>query len=122
MAAHLEARYPELQGAVLVIHTKNNGDISEASSGKNKVELDKLRELSKTIDHWDNPHKAVVSVMVLREGWDVQNVPTIVGLRPLHQRAAGSCPSRRWGADCAACFAVSRRSFRWSETGDRRVH
>jgi len=25
-----------LEGAVLVIHTKNNGEISEAASGKNK--------------------------------------------------------------------------------------
>ncbi len=81
VAAHLEARYPELNGAVLVIHTKNNGEISESASGKSKEQLNQLREQSKTIDHWDNKHKAVVSVMVLREGWDVQNVTTIVGLR-----------------------------------------
>jgi type III restriction enzyme len=81
VAAHLEARYPELRDAVLVIHTKNNGEISESASGKSKEELNRLREQSKTIDHWDNKHKAVVSVMVLREGWDVQNVTTIVGLR-----------------------------------------
>jgi type III restriction enzyme len=87
VAAHLEARYPELQGAVLVIHTKNNGDISEASSGKSNEELNALREQSKTIDDWSNKHKAVVSVMVLREGWDVQNVTTIVGLRPYTSKA-----------------------------------
>jgi type III restriction enzyme len=62
VAAHLEARYPELNGAVLVIHTKNNGEISESASGKSKEELNRLREQSKTIDHWDNKHKAVVSV------------------------------------------------------------
>jgi type III restriction enzyme len=87
VAAHLEARYSELQGAVLVIHTKNNGDISEASSGKSNEELNALREQSKTIDDWGNKHKAVVSVMVLREGWDVQNVTTIVGLRPYTSKA-----------------------------------
>jgi type III restriction enzyme len=81
VAAHLEARYPELNGAVLVIHTKNNGEISESASGKSKEQLNQLREQSKTIDHWDNKYRAVVSVMVLREGWDVQNVTTIVGLR-----------------------------------------
>jgi type III restriction enzyme len=70
-----------LNGAVLVIHTKNNGEISESASGKSKEQLNQLREQSKTIDRWDNKHKAVVSVMVLREGWDVQNVTTIVGLR-----------------------------------------
>lgn len=87
VAAYLEARYPELNGAVLVIHTKNNGEISESVSGKSKEQLDLLREQSKTIDRWDNKHKAVVSVMVLREGWDVQNVTTIVGLRPYTSKA-----------------------------------
>jgi type III restriction enzyme len=87
VAKYLEDRYPELDGSVLVIHTKNNGEISEASSGKSNEELDKLREQSKTIDDWDNKHRAVVSVMVLREGWDVQNVTTIVGLRPFSSKS-----------------------------------
>ena len=87
VAKHLEARYGELDGSVLVIHTKNNGEISEASSGKSNEELNLLREQSKTIDNWDNKHKAVVSVMVLREGWDVRNVTTIVGLRPYTSKA-----------------------------------
>jgi len=39
---YLESRYSELKDAVLVIHTKNNGEISEASTGKSKEELDKL--------------------------------------------------------------------------------
>jgi type III restriction enzyme len=81
VAKYLEDRYPELSNAVLVIHTKNNGEISEAASGKNKEELNFLRKESREIDSWDNKNKAVVSVMVLREGWDVQNVTTIVGLR-----------------------------------------
>lgn len=82
VAEHLESRYPELSGSVLVIHTKKNGEISEASTGKSKEELDKLRKESREIDNWENKHKAVVSVMVLREGWDVQNVTAIIGLRP----------------------------------------
>ncbi len=82
VAAFLERRYEELRDAVLVIHTKNNGEISEASSGKSKEELDKLRKLSREIDKAENPYRAIVSVMVLREGWDVQNVVSIVGLRP----------------------------------------
>ncbi|MFZ4642877.1 MAG: DEAD/DEAH box helicase [Phycisphaerales bacterium] len=72
---------PELQGGVLVIHTKNNGDISEAASGKNKEELDKLRKEANAIDSWNSPVKAIVSVLMLKEGWDVRNVTTIVGLR-----------------------------------------
>ena len=43
--------------------------------------MTKLRELAKSIDGADSPYKAIVSVMVLKEGWDVRNVTTIVGLR-----------------------------------------
>jgi type III restriction enzyme len=81
VAAYLEGHYPDLKGAVLVIHTKSNGEISEATSGKNKEELDELRKQANAIDGPDSPYKAIVSVMVLKEGWDVRNVTTIVGLR-----------------------------------------
>jgi len=81
VANYLEGTYPDLKGAVLVIHTKDNGEISESTSGKSKDELTKLRELAKSIDGADSPYKAIVSVMVLKEGWDVRNVTTIVGLR-----------------------------------------
>ena len=87
VAEFLERRYPELADAVLVIHTKNNGEISEASSGKSQEELEKLRKLSRQIDHTDNPYQAIVSVMMLREGWDVQNVVSIVGLRPFKSKS-----------------------------------
>ncbi len=81
VAAYLEGHYPDLKDAVLVIHTKSNGEISESTSGKNKDELDKLREEANSIDSLSNPYKAIVSVMMLKEGWDVRNVTTIVGLR-----------------------------------------
>lgn len=81
VGAHLEKICPELEGAVLVIHTKNNGEISEAASGKNKDELEKLRKEANDIDTWKSPHKAIVSVLMLKEGWDVRNVTTIVGPR-----------------------------------------
>ena len=81
VAEYLESNYPDLKDAVLVIHTRNNGDISESTSGKSKEELDKLRRQANEIDGLDSPYKAIVSVMVLKEGWDVRNVTTIVGLR-----------------------------------------
>jgi type III restriction enzyme len=81
VAEYLEATYPELKNSVLVIHTKKNGEISEASTGKAKEELEKLRKQSNEIDGWDSPFKAIVSVLMLKEGWDVKNVTTIVGLR-----------------------------------------
>jgi type III restriction enzyme len=83
VAAYLRTTYPEFaeKDAVLVIHTKNNGEISESTSGKSKEDLDKLREQARSIDGFDSPFKAIISVMVLKEGWDVRNVTTIVGLR-----------------------------------------
>lgn len=80
VGAYLET-LPEFAGRVLVIHTKANGEISESASGKDKEELARLRQQSRDIDLPESPYRAIVSVMVLREGWDVQNVTTIVGLR-----------------------------------------
>jgi type III restriction enzyme len=78
---YLEDHYSDLKDAVLVIHTKNNGEISESTTGKSKEEMDFLRQQANAIDSQDSPYKAIVSVMVLKEGWDVRNVTTIVGLR-----------------------------------------
>ena len=81
VGAYLERTAAELEGRVLVIHTKSNGEISEAASGKAKEELEALRKASNSIDGWDSPYRAIVSVLMLKEGWDVRNVTTIVGLR-----------------------------------------
>ena len=81
VATYLESTYPELQGAVLTIHTNKSGEISEATSGKSKEELDFLRKQANEIDSLSSPYKAIVSVLMLKEGWDVKNVTTIVGLR-----------------------------------------
>lgn len=81
VAKYLEDYYPDLKDAVLVIHTKNNGEISESTSGKGKEELENLRKQANAIDGLDTPYKAIISVMMLKEGWDVRNVTTIVGLR-----------------------------------------
>ncbi len=79
---YLQSTYPEFHDAVLTIHTKNNGEISETATGKKEEELKILRKASNDIDDWSSPHKAIVSVLMLKEGWDVKNVTTIVGLRP----------------------------------------
>lgn len=79
VAEYLEAIYPELKDKVLVIHTKNNGDINESDSKQTQDELKRLREAANNIDH--NQYLAVVSVLMLREWWDVKNVTTIVWLR-----------------------------------------
>jgi type III restriction enzyme len=100
---YLLQRYPELQDAVLVIHTKNNGEISEAATGKSKEELDRLRKESREIDNFDDPNKAIVSVMMLREGWDVQNVVTIVGLRA-YSAKSGILPEQTLGRGLRRMF------------------
>jgi type III restriction enzyme len=81
VAEYLESTYSEFKNAVLVIHTNNNGEISESDAKKSKEELEKLRKQSNQIDTWDSPYKVIVSVLMLKEGWDVRNVTTIVGLR-----------------------------------------
>ena len=75
--------YPEFAdvGAVLVIHTNKNGEISESDAKKSKEELDILRKAANEIDSWESPVKVIVSVLMLKEGWDVRNVTAIVGLR-----------------------------------------
>lgn len=87
VSEYLQLTYPELKDAVLTIHTKDNGEISESASGKSKEELEKLRKESNEIDTWESPYKVIVSVLMLKEGWDVRNVTTIVGLRAYSSRA-----------------------------------
>lgn len=96
VARYLENNFAELKDAVLVIHTKKNGEISESASGKSAEELQMLREQANTIDDFDNPYKAIVSVMMLKEGWDVRNVTTIVGLRA-YSAPSGILPEQTLG-------------------------
>ncbi len=84
----LEKEYQIFKNAVLVIHTNKSGEISEtANTKKAKEELEKLRKAANDVDEASSPYKAIVSVMMLREGWDVKNVSTIVGLRPYKSKA-----------------------------------
>ena len=67
--------------SVLVIHTNRQGEIVEGASKARQQELEFLREAARRVDEPDNPYRAIVSVLMLREGWDVRNVTTIVPLR-----------------------------------------
>ena len=88
VANYLESHYSDLKDAVLTIHTKSNGEISESRSGKAKEELELLRKQSNEIDDASSPYKAIVSVLMLKEGWDVRNVTTIVGLRAYSSKSS----------------------------------
>ena len=78
---YLERNYSDLKGKVLTIHTNKSGDIAEKVTGKDKEELERLRVQANAIDSHESPYKVIVSVLMLKEGWDVKNVTTIVGLR-----------------------------------------
>ncbi|MCK9439373.1 DEAD/DEAH box helicase family protein [Patescibacteria group bacterium] len=81
VADFIEQNYPKLKGAVLTIHTNKSGEISESKAGKKEKELKQLRDEANNIDSLESPYKVIVSVLMLKEGWDVKNVTTIVGLR-----------------------------------------
>jgi type III restriction enzyme len=49
--------------------------------------LDKARKISREIDDERSPANCIVSVLMLREGWDVQSVTVIAGLRPYSSKA-----------------------------------
>ncbi|MEW5992857.1 MAG: DEAD/DEAH box helicase family protein [Candidatus Zixiibacteriota bacterium] len=68
------------EAEVLVIHTDSEGEIT-------KGDLEKAREAARDIDKPENRTKAIVSVMMLREGWDVNNVTVVLGLRPFTAKA-----------------------------------
>ncbi len=110
VAEYLEGCYPALKDAVLVIHTKNNGEISEAQTGKAKEELEKLREQSNKIDEPDSPYKAIVSVLMLKEGWDVRNVTTIVGLRA-YSAQSNILPEQTLGRGLRKMYADSVEEY-----------
>ena len=85
IADDLQARYPDLAGKVLNIHTNRRGDVVETKS--NLPYIDELRQAARQVDSDANPYKAIVSVLMLREGWDVRNVVVIVPLRPYTAKA-----------------------------------
>ncbi|MCL6494964.1 MAG: DEAD/DEAH box helicase family protein [Ignavibacterium sp.] len=80
----LELKNPEEE--VMVIHVKSKGEGETEIKISEKV-LPKLRELARKIDEPDNKVKIIVSNLMLREGWDVQNVSIVLGLRPFTSKA-----------------------------------
>ena len=67
-------------GQLLLIHTDKKGEIQ-------KRDLEIAREAARSIDRPESKIRAIVSVMMLREGWDVRGVSVILGLRPFTAKA-----------------------------------
>jgi type III restriction enzyme len=68
------------ESEVLIIHTDEAGEITKKS-------LEAARQVARDIDKAESKIKAIVSVMMLREGWDVKNVTVVLGLRPFDAKA-----------------------------------
>jgi type III restriction enzyme len=82
VADWLRRTYPsEFDGKkLLIIHTDKSGEVR-------KSDLNEARKISREIDDERSPVNCIVSVLMLREGWDVQSVTVIVGLRPYTSKA-----------------------------------
>ena len=65
---------------ILVIHTNAKGDVT-------KSDLETLRRAARDVDSPGSGVRVIVSVMMLREGWDVRNVSVVLGLRPFSAKA-----------------------------------
>lgn len=92
--------FKELNGKTINLHTNLKGKMKTVGRGPSahKVfvedekeisdeDLKTLRELSRQLDQNASPYFCIVSVLMLREGWDVRNVTTIVPLRPYSSKA-----------------------------------
>jgi len=67
-------------GEVLVIHTDEKGNVRES-------QVEEARKQANEIDQPGSKVKVIVSVLMLREGWDVQSVTVVLGLRPFEAAA-----------------------------------
>lgn len=106
-ADFLESQFSELRNAVLTIHTNNRGEVTD-NSKKDKEELARLRKAADEIDKGTSKYKVVVSVLMLREGWDVRNVTTIVGLRPFKAKS-NILPEQTIGRGLRKMFDLNTR-------------
>jgi type III restriction enzyme len=72
---------PDFSGdRLLVIHTNRQGEVT-------KEDLDIARRAAREVDGPGSRIRCIVSVLMLREGWDVRNVCVIVTLRSLTAKA-----------------------------------
>ena len=88
---------------ILTIHTNRDGSISEAASNANELRL--LRRVAREVDSPMSPYKVIVSVLMLREGWDVKNVCIIVPLRP-YSAASQILPEQTLGRGLRRMFPI----------------
>lgn len=104
-----DAIFKEVNGRTINLHTNLKGKIKKIGKGADAREefvesekdisdedLKALRKLSRELDSGTSPYFCIVSVLMLREGWDVRNVTTIVPLRAYSSKA-GILPEQTLG-------------------------
>ena len=92
--------FKNLNGTTINLHTNLKGKIRKEGRGASArdvfveseteisdKDLQALRKLSRELDSNTSPYNCIVSVLMLREGWDVRNVTTVVPLRPFSSKA-----------------------------------
>lgn len=89
---NIDETFKELNGKTINLHTNLKGRMKkgvfvEDEKAISDEDLKKLRKLSRELDSNSSPFNCIVSVLMLREGWDVRNVTTIVPLRPYSSTA-----------------------------------
>ncbi len=109
--------FPELKGRVLNVHTNlkvkkkqvtRNGrkETDWIEKEMNEAQLQEVRRLSRELDQPKSKYRCVVSVLMLREGWDVKNVTTIVPLRA-YSAASNILPEQTLGRGLRRMFPGS---------------
>lgn len=101
--------FADLNQKSINLHTNLKGKIKTIKQEGKKVEvfvedekaisdddLKALRRISRDLDNNESPYSCIVSVLMLREGWDVRNVTTIVPLRA-YSSAANILPEQTLG-------------------------
>lgn len=109
--------FPELKGRVLNVHTNlkvkkkqvtRNGrkESDWIEKEMSEADLENVRRLSRELDQPKSKYRCVVSVLMLREGWDVKNVTTIVPLRA-YSAASSILPEQTLGRGLRRMFPGS---------------
>ena len=91
-----DAVFKDLNSRTINLHTNLKGRIKKQKIDGKTIDvfvedekaisdddLKALRRISRDLDSNESQYTCIVSVLMLREGWDVRNVTTIVPLRPL---------------------------------------
>ena len=92
--------FRDLNGRTINLHINLKGKIKRRKIGGTTVEIFEenekaisdedmkaIRRISRELDSNESPYFCIVSVLMLREGWDVRNVTTIVPLRSYSSKA-----------------------------------